>query len=174
MKAISTKKVITICSVLIIISQLAVFPSALSDNRKHFTSIFGGYVTTLEGPFPVGDKFARFHLITTGGAQGDIPGTVIINEEILININTGIGIGPGRFTVTVGPAGDIYVVFVARITSFLNFKGQFLIVGGTGYFKGIRGYGELSGQASGTGIKGYVIGAIVTGTVEGYYTLPSH
>ena len=169
------RKALIICGVLAILSQLSILP-ALCDNNKlfgmvckqHFTSDFYGSVILGEGPLFISPRLAKFHLITKGTVvKGDFLGdTVVIDENILLHLESGNGLSQGSFTVLTSK-GNIYVSFTAIVHDFIYFKGHFQIVGGTEKYKKANGYGILGGGALGP----YGLGTAVYGSVDGYIWL---
>jgi len=182
MKAKYSRKALIIFSIIAILSQLFVSPVLCkSDKQTPFLASFTGSVTTFD-VIPINDKLARFHLVTIGSVvSGDFGGAkVTIDEEMLLHLRDGIGLSQGSFTVevTLPPdqggycLGSIFVSFVATVRGSLTFEGHFQIVGGTGLFEKIKGYGTITGTAD----RMPSLGGIppqVDGTVMGNYWLSS-
>jgi hypothetical protein len=164
------RKAIIALSILAVLSQLTVMPAFcridISFKRLgHFTSTFDGYVTDIEGPFFRAPNLVQFHIITEGIViKGDFYGSsVIIDERILLHLDSGSGLSKGSFTVS-DSNGKIFVTFTAKVKDYAKFEGKFEIEGGTDSYKGVRGHGILYGSASGE----YDIDTEVVGVVEGY------
>lgn len=182
-KAKYSRKALIACVLLAVLSQSAVLTAFCGNEKKRFTSEFSGYVDLSKfNVIPINDKLARFHLVTIGSVvSGDFPGAkVTIDEEMLLHLRDGIGLSQGSFTVEVALppelggviVGSIYVSFVATVRGYLTFEGHFQIVGGTGVFEKIKGYGTITGTASGMPSPGGPLPK-VDGTVIGNYWLSS-
>lgn len=178
-KAKYSRKALIACVLLAVLSQPAVLTAFCGNEKKQFTSEFSGFVDLSKfDVIPINDKLARFHLVTIGSVtKGDFCGAkVTIDEEMLLHLRDGIGLSQGSFTVEVTLPngyclGSIFVSFVATVRGSLTFEGHFQIVGGTGMFEKIKGYGTITGTASGMPSPGSP--SKVDGTVIGYYWLPS-
>jgi len=160
-------------SIIAVLSQLLVSPVLCkADKQLPFTAYFSGSVTKAE-PLPPyhieeGDKLQRYYLETVGfidasSMPGLLGASVTIRENYQFHLPEGNGLSVGSFTVST-PVGEIYVSFTAKVSGFFFFNGLYRIVGGTGLFENVRGYGTIQGCAMGPP----AIGVPVAGSVEGY------
>ena len=176
-KAKYSRKALIALSILAVLSQLAVLP-AFSESKMSFYSEFSGIVkdaTTL--PPLNNDKLLKVLLVTEGTITeclvADEPlfpvgvlVSVIISEKMTVHKPEGDGLSVGSFTVGSDP-NQIYVSFTAKVSGMFHFEGKYRIVGGTGIFEKVRGYGTIVGVATPISTKTFV-GSTVEGSVEGY------
>jgi len=167
-----SRKALMALSIIAVLSQLLVSPVLCKAEKKlPFEASFSGYVTNAE-PLPpyhdIMDRLQRYYLETAGSIDASsMPGlsgaSVTIRENYQFHIPEGNGLSVGSFTVST-LVGDIYVSFTAEVTGLYFFNGVYRIVGGTGLFEKVRGYGTIEGSALGPPM----IGVEVIGSVDGY------
>jgi hypothetical protein len=176
-----SRKGLIVYVVLALLSMLTLSP-ALAENmpgRMHFSqkmqfkaSFSGGVVSVT--PLSSFDKLQRFDLVTSGSVKDSnmpfiLGASVVIKEQILLHLPQGNGLSIGGFIVSIPSVGEIRVKFTATVTSVVYFKGTYEIVGGTGLFERVRGYGTISGGAIPLDpLNPLSAGATVYGAVDGY------
>jgi hypothetical protein len=83
--------------------------------------------------------------ISAGNVTGDITGTVLLVEGETLDMNTGLGVNHGKFTITVAE-GTYEGSFRSTFTG-LNFTGTF-VGKGTGTLEGQKIKGSYEGQVT--------------------------
>lgn len=91
----------------------------------------------------------------------------IDDEDAIIDLRTLEGVNWGRITIATDE-GEVYIRFYGRTfdldpeTMFGSVAGQFRVVGATGEFAGLRGWGRYSGDAA----------PVFTLTFTGWFYIP--
>ncbi len=137
---------------------------ALLLSTVHAAQVMSGIgafsVTVISAETTLADGILIIDESFTLSFTGFLVGTTLATATVVINLSTGGGVfhGMQTFTGTAnGVSGTLQTSFSAEVTGFTEFRGQFVILTGSGGLSNLQGRGTIAGIVN------------VSGTYSGFF-----
>lgn len=109
---------------------------ASASPPKPLTFRIDGHTTAIQ-PFPPPPPPGTYHLTSEGGVSGDITGTFVMDECLLVYQEVK---NVGYIAITTNESGKVFILFVGGLDpGGLTISGHFWVTRGTGAYRGLEG-----------------------------------